>query len=224
MIQSGSDDIFEDSGSVMPSSAEIDRQIKEGAKEIAVELAGPGGQIALDRVVMLHLDWFDLAQNRGMTWPQIVAVLHAAGAGRDNGLPFSAAHLTAVVWRQRQKAKANVQDDRLRSHARSDNRIDTVLRRSISSDEQSAKGVVADRKPRRSRRAISMPDLQSPGMVRDDTGSTANAGRQSNEKRVVAKSDPATVRSDLQSPVDRNDVRAAMRRAASLRRPVGESD
>ena len=208
----------------MPSSAEIDRQIKEGAKAIAGELAGPGGQIALDRIVMLHLDWFDLAQGRGMTWPQIVAVLHAVGAGRENGLPFNTAHLTAVVWRQRQKAKNNAQDDRLRSYAGLENRTDASSRHSISSDGESAERVQADERPSRSRRVISIPDLQSPEMVRDDTGSTANAGRQNNEKRVVAKSDPATVRSDLQSPADRNDVRAAMRRAAALRRPVEESD
>ena len=208
----------------MPSSAEIDRQIKEGAKAIAGELAGPGGQIALDRIVTLHLDWFDLAQGRGMTWPQIVALLHAAGAGRENGLPFSAAHLTAVVWRQRQKAKAIVQNDRLRSYAGLSDPIDAATRHSSSAHGLSAKNLEADKKPPCSHRVIDRPDLQSFGSALADRGSRVKADGVIDQKRVAAKSDQATVRDNLQSPPDRNDVRAAMRRAAALRRPVDEPD
>jgi hypothetical protein len=84
--------------------SDVDKRIKEGAEAISSDLAGPAGQIALDRVVARHLGWFELCQQRGMSWPQIAGALHAAGAGRETGLPFSHRHLSAVVWRQRQKA------------------------------------------------------------------------------------------------------------------------
>jgi hypothetical protein len=55
-----------------------------------------------------------------MSWPQICSLLHAAGAGRADGLPFSHGHLSATVWRQRQKAQANPQpSERARTAKRS---------------------------------------------------------------------------------------------------------
>ena len=74
-----------------------------GAKTIASDLRGPAGAIPLDRVVAHHLPWFAVCQERGMSWPQICRLLHAHGAGREGGLPFTHGHLSAVVWRQRQK-------------------------------------------------------------------------------------------------------------------------
>ena len=74
-----------------------------GARRIAHALAGPAGHIGLARVVMKELEWFDRAQARGLTWDQVIAVLHAAGAGRQSGLPFSRGHVSSCVWRARKK-------------------------------------------------------------------------------------------------------------------------
>lgn len=85
----------------------MDAQISAGAQAIARELVVPVGQIALDKVVRHHLPFFDLAQTRGLTWRQIAAVLHAAGAHREGGTPFAPGHLSAVVWRQRDRANGS---------------------------------------------------------------------------------------------------------------------
>lgn len=99
---------FAERGAIMQTN-NVDKRIKEGAKAIASDLAGPAGPIALARVVARHLAWFDLCDQRGMSWPQICALLQAAGAGRANGAPFSHGHVSATVWRQRQKVKAKPQ-------------------------------------------------------------------------------------------------------------------
>lgn len=83
----------------------IDERIAAGARAIASALRGPAGQVPLDRIVIDHLAWFDLCQQRGMTWPQMGRLLQKASAGRESGLPFSSGHLSSVVWRQRQKSR-----------------------------------------------------------------------------------------------------------------------
>ncbi|MGY6250781.1 hypothetical protein ACXIUS_25115 [Bosea thiooxidans] len=82
----------------------IDEHIAAGARAVAAALDGPAGQIPLDRIVIHHLAWFDLCQERGMTWSQMALLLRNAGAGRENGQPFTPGHLSSVVWRQRQKS------------------------------------------------------------------------------------------------------------------------
>lgn len=81
-----------------------DERIAAGARAIAAALHGPAGQIPLDRIVIHHLAWFDLCQERGMTWSQMARLLRNAGAGRESGQPFTPGHLSSVVWRQRQKS------------------------------------------------------------------------------------------------------------------------
>lgn len=81
------------------------RDIEAGAKAIADDLKLPGGRRKkLARVVTEHLGWFDLAEARGMTWDDMIAVLACAGVKRDNGLPLSRGALSSTVWRKRQEA------------------------------------------------------------------------------------------------------------------------
>lgn len=87
---------------------ERDARLIAGAEAIAGDLRGPAGAIPLDRVIARHLPWFALCRERGMSWPQICRLLHTRGAGREGGLPFTHGHLSAVVWRQRQKRSASL--------------------------------------------------------------------------------------------------------------------
>jgi hypothetical protein len=83
------------------------KAILKGAKAISDALHGPGGQIKLSRVIARHLAWFELVRSRDMTWDQIIKVLAAAGATRENGPPFTLGHLSSAVWRaQKGVAKA----------------------------------------------------------------------------------------------------------------------
>jgi hypothetical protein len=60
---------------------ESDRKIKLGAKAIADDLhLRGGGRKMLSRVVADHLEWFDAAEARGLTWSDMIRLLSAAGA------------------------------------------------------------------------------------------------------------------------------------------------
>lgn len=80
-----------------------DAFLKEGAGRIAAAMQSPAGQIKLARVVANHLDWFEQAQRRGLSWDQMISLLTAAGAKRENGLAFTRGHLSSSVWRARQE-------------------------------------------------------------------------------------------------------------------------
>lgn len=84
-----------------------DRDLFEGAKQIAETLHGPGGFIPLARVVARHLGWFDLARDRGLTWDQMIRVLHVAGVRQPNGLPLSRGVVSSAVWRARERSAAS---------------------------------------------------------------------------------------------------------------------
>jgi hypothetical protein len=81
-------------------------EIEAGAREIAEDLRLPGGgQKKLARVVKNHLDWFDLAEDRGFTWADMSRLLFAAGAKAANGNAFSVSTLYLTVRRKREDAK-----------------------------------------------------------------------------------------------------------------------
>jgi hypothetical protein len=83
-------------------------EVEAGAKAIARDFELPGGRRAkLARVVARHLDWFEAAEARGMTWDDMIAVLAAAGARRPNGLPLSRGTLSSTVWRKRNDVAAD---------------------------------------------------------------------------------------------------------------------
>lgn len=178
----------------------VDDRIARGAKAISRDLDGPAGQIALDRVLVRHLGWFALCQDRGMTWRQIVSLLHAAGAGRATGLPFSHSHLSAVVWRQRQKAILL----ELPTH-----RTTVVTRSKAKGHSPSNRGAKAKADEGRAgtsaRREASVktpPGAVTPIMSGGDVATTAANG-------------PAT--GPIQKGLALTDIKAFMKRAADVR-------
>jgi hypothetical protein len=81
-------------------------EIEAGARAIAEDLRLPGGgQKKLARVVRNHLDWFDMAEDRGFTWADMSRLLLAAGAKGKNGNAFSVSTLYLTVRRKREDAK-----------------------------------------------------------------------------------------------------------------------
>ncbi len=179
-----------------------DKRIKDGAKAIATDLAGPAGQIALDRVVVRHLDWFDLCQARGMSWPQISATLNAAGAGRENGLSFSNGHLSAVVWRQRQKA-ASRDADNGRGPAGQPDPPGHVLNDVVATDARSV--------------AVARPE-PSPAFIENGPTGSASLRRLSPPREDSNFVPVRTAALPDRPTTDSVRIRAAMNRAANLRR------
>jgi hypothetical protein len=85
---------------------ELDIAIQNGASAIAAFYCSFAGDLSLDDAVYEYLEWFELAKRvRRLHWKQISTVLHAAGAGRENGGPFTDGHLRKVVSRQKKRAK-----------------------------------------------------------------------------------------------------------------------
>jgi hypothetical protein len=81
-------------------------EIEAGARAIAEDLRLPGGgQQKLARVVRNHLDWFDMAEDRGFTWADMTRLLFAAGAKGKNGSAFSVSTLYLTVRRKREEAR-----------------------------------------------------------------------------------------------------------------------
>ncbi len=171
----------------------INKRINAGAREISQDLAGPAGQIALDRVVARHLVWFDVCQERGLSWRQIAAVLHAVGGGREGGLPFTPGHLSAVVWRQREK-------------------------RSLGPSQATKLHTTEPRKP--SRRAVTVDSTEIPARrLRKKSPAATYAGAVERiESESTSKQRAATSSFANLDPSNAERVRAAMKHAADLRR------
>ena len=101
-----------------------DVEITAGAKAIAADMMLPGGSTAkLAKIIERHLQWFEAARQRGMTWDDIIALLFEAGAYRQGGLPLSRGHLSSLVWRK--------------SKAVADKSIDTTLHHATKEDASS---------------------------------------------------------------------------------------
>jgi hypothetical protein len=78
-------------------------EIEAGVRAIAEDLRLPGGgQKKLARVVRNHLDWFDMAEDRGFTWADMSRLLFNAGAKAENGSAFSVSTLYLTVRRKRE--------------------------------------------------------------------------------------------------------------------------
>ncbi|KAA5595401.1 hypothetical protein [Blastochloris sulfoviridis] len=167
--------------------------ILAGAQEIAASLIVPGGQASLDFVIEKHLAWFDTAQARGMQWRHIAGVLAKAGACRENGQPFTIGHLSAVVWRQRQKAA--------RAGSRSRQQKETPVKRAKTA------------KPGGTPPAAPEPERPR----RKDAAKPKGKETQTSAIRVAPEAGPQDHRL-ARRPHDRDDVRAFMQRAAELRR------
>jgi hypothetical protein len=78
------------------------KEIEAGARLIAEDLQLPaGGSKKLARVVLNHLEWFDAAEARGMTWSDMMRLLSAAGALGKDGRRLTVGTLSSTVWRKR---------------------------------------------------------------------------------------------------------------------------
>jgi hypothetical protein len=178
---------------------DIDDRIARGADAISRDLEGPAGQIALDRVVARHLGWFALCQGRGMTWRQIVSLLHAAGAGRAIGLPFSHSHLSAVVWRQRQKA----------------NLLELATRRTSAATRSEAKGHSPSNRSAKANEGRAGTPARPDDSVKPPLG-VGTPTMSGGDGAMRAGKDPAIAAG--QKGLALSDVRAFMKRAADVRR------
>jgi hypothetical protein len=83
------------------------KEIEAGARLIAEDLQLPGGgSKKLARVVHNHLEWFDAAEARGMTWSDMSRLLSAAGALGKGGRRLTVGTLSSTVWRKRAEAES----------------------------------------------------------------------------------------------------------------------
>jgi hypothetical protein len=83
------------------------KEIEAGARLIAEDLQLPGGgSKKLARVVHSHLEWFDAAEARGMTWSDMIRLLSAAGALGKDGRRLTVGTLSSTVWRKRAQEKS----------------------------------------------------------------------------------------------------------------------
>lgn len=60
-----------------------------------------GGRKKLSKLVAEHFAWFEAAARRGMSWPDMIRVLTAAGVTGRGGKPLSVGTLSSTVWRKR---------------------------------------------------------------------------------------------------------------------------
>lgn len=80
------------------------KEIHLGARLIGKDSEFPGGgSKKLSRIVHDHLQWFDAAEARGMTWSDMIKLLSANGVVGRNGKPLSVGTLSSTVWRERAK-------------------------------------------------------------------------------------------------------------------------
>lgn len=82
------------------------KELKDGLKRMAADfcLLG-GGRMMLSRLVARHLNWFDIAERRGMGWRDITRVLAAAGVVGRADKKLSIGTLSSTVWRVRAKSE-----------------------------------------------------------------------------------------------------------------------
>ena len=177
------------------------REIEAGAKAIGNDLQLPGGRRKkLARIVAEHLGWFDLAEARGMTWDDMIAVLAAAGVRHDNGRPLSRGTLSSAVWRKRQDAP-------ITSH------------RTAGLPGDKAGDIPAKKRPSQKKRNSSKERTMGRG--------TANRAM---EKAAVRRNPPSAGRAASsgvhvqENGKASNAVLAYMQRAARLRRSSDETD
>ena len=175
------------------------RDIEAGAKAIADDLKLPGGRRKkLARVVAEHLEWFDRAETRGMTWDDMIAALAAAGVRRDNGLPLSRGALSSTVWRKRQEALV-------------------ASRQGVGQAPEAARESKSGKPALRLRRTSKERTTARPGTV--GSRGTKRAGRGSSP----ADDRPAASGARAQDKNASNAVLAYMQRAARIRRDSDET-
>lgn len=92
------------------------KELEAGAKAIAEDFHLPGGgRKKLSELIAEHLGWFDAAEQRGMSWNDMVRALAAAGVTGKGGNPLSIGTLSSTVWRERAVAQGEIDRPERRS-------------------------------------------------------------------------------------------------------------
>lgn len=82
------------------------KQLEAGLMAMAEEFQLPGGaRKKLSRLVVGNLWWFDAAEQRGMTWRDMIQAMAAAGVTGRGAKPVSVGTLSSTVWRARAKGR-----------------------------------------------------------------------------------------------------------------------
>lgn len=80
------------------------KEIESGLKAMARDFQLPGGgRKKLVRLIAEYLWWFEAAEERGMSWLDIIRALTSAGVTARGGKPLSVGTLSSTVWRKRTK-------------------------------------------------------------------------------------------------------------------------
>ena len=82
----------------MTSNKELEARLNAMADDF--HLPG-GGRKKLSKLVAEHYAWFEAAARRGMSWPDMIRALTAAGVTGRDGKPLSVGTLSSTVWRKR---------------------------------------------------------------------------------------------------------------------------
>jgi hypothetical protein len=78
------------------------KELEAGLKAMAEDFHLPGGaRKKLSRLAAEHLWWFDAAEQRGMSWRDMIRALTAAGVMGKRTKPVSVGALSSTVWRAR---------------------------------------------------------------------------------------------------------------------------
>jgi hypothetical protein len=81
------------------------KELEAGLKAMAADFHFPGGgRKKLSKLVADHFDWFEAAARRGMSWPDMIRLLTAAGVTDRGDKPLSVGTLSSTVWRKRAEA------------------------------------------------------------------------------------------------------------------------
>jgi hypothetical protein len=187
------------------SSMATGNEIEAGAKAIAEDLRLPGGGLKkLARVVEDHLDWFDAAEARGLTWADMSRLLFASGAKSRNGRPFSVGTLYSTVWRKREDAEQK-----------------GVGSSSKSVREIKAATHVASRKGRSDRAPKWKRNAEQPGKPRQVQRSSLGKPEIEKTERVMDSTEhqllPTKSGKVAPRPSSKEDVMAFMQRSAAVR-------
>ena len=84
------------------------KELEAGLKAMAEDFHLPGGgRKKLARLVVGHLWWFDAAEQRGMSWQDMIRAMTAAGVNGRGNKPITVGTLSSTVWRVRTKGEAS---------------------------------------------------------------------------------------------------------------------
>lgn len=80
------------------------KELEAGLRAMAEDFHLPGGgRKKLSRLVVGHMWWFDAAEQRGMSWRDMIQAMTAAGVTGRGTKPVSVGTLSSTVWRVRTK-------------------------------------------------------------------------------------------------------------------------